>query len=154
MDGQVRPEGRCRVSLWLLDPMFKEYSPADAALRVATADVALDRPVELVFKWPENVEKKLRTVHVAASPLDADPDDAGRRFKLLGTAAFYRRYRQGNLSPDGTYVQYRCPDENLWERLFPPTEPVDYGWIRTAEAFRLVTENGRPDVKTALPDGS
>ncbi len=150
-EGQTRPVGRYRVSLWLLDPTFREYSPADAALRVATADVTLDRPTEFVFRWPENAAKKPRVVHVAASPLDADADDAGRRFKLLGTSAFYRRYRQGNLSPDGTYVQYRCPDENLWERLFPPAGPVDYGWIKTADAFRLATEPGKPDVKQRLP---
>ncbi len=43
------------------------------------------------------------------------------------------------------------PDENLWERLFPPSEPVDYGWIKTTEAFRLITEPGKPDVKIPLP---
>jgi len=32
-----------------------------------------------------------------------------------------------------------------------PPKPVDYGWIQTAEAFRLVTEPGKPDVKTPLP---
>ena len=73
------------------------------------------------------------------------------RFKMLGTSAFYRRYRQGTLAADGTWTPFRCPDENLWERLLPPTEPVDYGWVETAEAFRLVSEEGRPDVKTTLP---
>ena len=147
------PKGSFRVSLWLLDPGFREYSPKEAALRMATADVMLDAPTELTFAWPEGV-KGPRVVHVAVCPVGADADDPKLRFKMLGTSAFYRRYRQGVLAPDGAWTQYRCPDENLWERLFPPTEPVDYGWITTAEAFRLVTEEGRPDVKTTLPDGS
>ena len=71
--------------------------------------------------------------------------------KLFGTSSFYRRYRQGVLTAKGMWTQYRCPDENLWERLFPPTEPVGYGWIKTAEAFRLITEPDKPDVKTSLP---
>lgn len=149
--GHSVPKGRFRVSLWLLDPTFREYSPADAALRVASADVTLDRPTELKFDWPKKADGKARVVHVAVCPVDSNADDADKRFKLLGTSAFYRRYRQGNLSPDGKYVPYACPDANLWERLFPPSEPVDYGWVKTSEAFRLVTESGKPDVKTPLP---
>jgi len=149
--GQTLPPGRFRVSLWLLDPMFREYSPADAALRVATADVSLDKPTELSFRWPDKAKGKARVAHVAVCPIDANADDANSRFKLLGTSAFYRRYRQGLLSPDGAYTPYVCPDENLWERLFPTASPIDYGWIKTAEAFKLVTEPGKPDVKQTLP---
>ena len=152
-EGRPVPKGRFRASLWLLDPMFREYSPKEAALRVATADVTLDVSTKFSFAWPAGV-KGPRVAHVAVAPEGADADDPDMRFKLLGTAAFYRRYRQGTLAPDGAWKPYHCPDENLWERLFPPAEPVDYGWIRTAEAFRLVTEGGRPDVKTTLPDGS
>jgi hypothetical protein len=130
-----------------------KYSPKEAALRVATADVTLDMSTKFSFAWPAGV-KGPRVAHVAVAPEGADADDPDMRFKLLGTAAFYRRYRQGTLAPDGAWKPYHCPDENLWERLFPPAEPVDYGWIRTAEAFRLVTEGGRPDVKTTLPDES
>ncbi len=148
--GAAAPQGKYRASLWLLDPMFREYSPKSAALRVATADVALDSPTELSFAWPDGV-KGPRVVHVAVCPIGADVDDPKLRLKMLGTSAFYRRYRQGSLAADGAWTPYRCPDENLWERLFPPAEPVDYGWITTAEAFRLVSEEGRPDVKTALP---
>ncbi|MDO4365434.1 MAG: hypothetical protein Q4D70_01445, partial [bacterium] len=54
---------------------------------------------------------------------------------------------------DGSYAPYACPDTNLWERLFPPSAPVDFGWVKTAEAFRLVSEPGRPDRKTLLPSG-
>ena len=151
--GRPVPKGSFRVSLWLLDPMFREYSPKEAALRVATADVTLDMPTELPFAWPKGV-KGVRVAHVAVAPEGADVDNPNARHKLLGTSAFYRRYRQGTLAPDGTWTPYPCPDENLWERLFPPTGPVDYGWIKTTEAFRLVTEEGRPDVKTTLPDGS
>ena len=152
-EGRPVPKGRFRASLWLLDPKFREYSPKSAALRVATADVTLDAPTIFSFAWPKGV-KGPRVAHVAVAPEGADADNPDLRFRLLGTAAFYRRYRQGTLMPDGAWMPYLCPDENLWERLFPPTEPVDYGWIRTAEAFRLITENGRPDVKTTLPDGS
>ena len=35
----------------------------------------------------------------------------------------------------------------------PPSAPVDFGWVKTAEAFRLVSEPGRPDRKTLLPSG-
>ncbi|MBQ6007136.1 MAG: hypothetical protein IJL17_01255 [Kiritimatiellae bacterium] len=148
--GRSVPKGKFRVSLWLLDPMFREYSPKDAALRVATADVTLDQPTSFSFAWPKGV-KGPRVVHVAVAPAGADADNPDARFKLLGTSAFYRRYRQGALTAKGTWTPYRCPDENLWERLFPPSEPVDYGWIKTAEAFRLITEPGKPDVKTLLP---
>ncbi len=144
------PKGKFRVSLWLLDPMFREYSPKEAALRVATADVTLDKPTAFSFAWPKGV-KGPRVVHVAVAPAGADADNPDLRFKLLGTSAFYRRYRQGALAREGKWTPYRCPDENLWERLFPPTEPVDYGWIATDEAFRLVTEAGKPEEKTLLP---
>ncbi len=149
--GQTLPAGRFRASIWLLDPAFREYSPSNAALRVAMADVALDRPAEMEFAWPAAAGKGPRVLHVAACPAEADPDDPNLRFKMLGTSAFYRRYRQGRLSPDGAYVPYACPDENLWERLFPPSSPVDYGWICTADAFRLVTEPGKPEVRQNLP---
>ena len=151
-EGRSVPKGLFRVSLWLLDPKFREYSPKEAALRVATADVTLDAPTELPFVWPKGV-KGPRVVHVAVAPEGADADDPDIRFKLLGTSAFYRRYRQGTLTPKGIWTSFRCPDENLWERLFPPTDPIDYGWIKTTDAFRLITEEGRPDVKTALPKG-
>ena len=148
--GAAVPKGKYRVSLWLLDPGFREYSPKSAALRMATADVTLDSPTVLSFAWPNDV-KGQRVVHVAVCPVGADADDPKLRFKMLGTSAFYRRYRQGALAADGTWTPFQCPDENLWERLFPPTEPVDYGWVETAEAFRLVSEEGRPDEKTTLP---
>lgn len=32
-------------------------------------------------------------------------------------------------------------------------EPVDFGWVKTREAFRLVTEPGQPDVKILLLGG-
>ena len=102
------------------------------------------------FAWQKDV-KGPRVVHVTICPVGADADDPKQRFKMLGTSAFYRRYRQGTLAADGTWTPFLCPDENLWERLFPPTEPVDYGWVTTGEAFRLVSEEGRPDVKTTLP---
>ena len=150
--GMSVPEGHFRVSLWLLAPMFREYSPKSAALCVAMGDVSLDTPTELSFAWPKGV-KGARVVHVAVCPAGGDTDNPDLRLKMLGTSAFYRRYRQGTLAPDGLWKPYRCPDENLWERLFPPTESVDYGWIQTTEAFRLVTEAGQPNIKTPLPAG-
>ena len=150
-DGQTLPSGMFRASLWLLDPMFREYSPADAALKVATADVTLGKPTEFAFRWPDKAGWGKRVLHVALSPVGADEDDAIRRFKMLGTSAFYRRYRQGTLSPDGAYVAYVCPDANLWERLFPPKRPVDFGWVRTTEALRVVSEPGKPDIRQTFP---
>ena len=137
--GQTLPGGRFRVSLWLLDPGFREYSPSNAALRVAAADVTLDRPTEFTFAWPEEAADKPRVVHVAVCPVEADADDAAARFKLLGTSAFYRRYRLGTLAPDGAYTPFVCPDANLWERLFPPPSTVVFCWILTAQAIRRVT---------------
>jgi hypothetical protein len=151
LKGQTLPGGRFRVSLWLLDPRFREYSPSNAALRVATADVALDRPTEFTFAWPEAAADKPRAVHVAVSPVGADADDAAARLKLLGTSAFYRRYRLGTLAPDGAYAPFVCPDANLWERLFPPPSPVDFGWIQTDTALRLVTAPGKTDIRQNLP---
>ena len=130
--------------------MFREYSPKNAALRVAVADVTLNKPTAFSFAWPKGVNGP-RVIHVAVASANADADNPDLRFKLLGTSAFYRRYRQGTIMSDGGWTPYRCPDKNLWERLFPPSEPIDYGWITTSEAFRLVTEPGKPDVKTSVP---
>ena len=151
LKGQTLPTGQFRVNLWLLDPGFREYSPSNAALRVAVADVTLDRPTELEFAWPEAAGNKPRVLHVAVCPVGADADDPACRLKLLGTSAFYRRYRLGTLAPDGAYTPFACPDANLWERLFPPPSPVDFGWIKTDKALRLVTAPGKPDVRQNLP---
>ena len=151
LKGQPLPTGQFRVSLWLLDPGFREYSPSNAALRVAMADTTLDHPTELEFTWPEAAGNKPRVVHVAVCPVGADADDPTLRLKLLGTSAFYRRYRLGNLAPDGAYTPFVCPDTNLWERLFPPPSPVDFGWIQTDKALRLVTTPGKPDIRQELP---
>ena len=150
LGGQARPEGMYRIAYWLLAPMFREYSPAADAVCVKTVEAALDRPTETAFAWPAAL-KGPRVLHVAVSPAGADVADASARLRLLGTAPFYRRYRQGTFGADGAYAPYVCPDAHLWERLFPPASPVDYGWIKTAEAFRLVSEPGKPDVKTPLP---
>ena len=53
----------------------------------------------------------------------------------------------------GAFVPYECPDTELWERLFPPTAPVDFGWIRTAKPLRVVSEPGQPDIRQAFPNG-
>ena len=148
--GQSRPTGRYQVSYWLLDPMFREYSPKSAAVLAHTVESALDKPLEAAFPWPADA-KGVRVLHIAVSPLGADVQNPGTRLKLLGTAAFYRRYRQGTFDAKGAYAAYACPDDNLWERLFPPASPVDYGWIQTQEAYRLVSQPGKPDVKTPLP---
>ena len=150
LKGQSRPRGRYQVSYWLLDPMFREYSPKSAAILAHTVEATLDQPLEAAFPWPADA-KGVRVLHVAVSPLGADVRDPAPRLKLLGTAAFYKRYRQGTFDAKGAYAAYVCPDDNLWERLFPPSEPVDYGWIQTKEAFRLVSEPKKPDVKTLLP---
>ena len=150
LKGQALPTGRYQVSYWLLDPMFREYSPKSAAVLARTVETSLDKPLEASFAWPAEA-KGTRVLHVAVSPLGADVQDPKARLKLLGTAAFYRRYRQGTFDAKGAYAAYSCPDANLWERLFPPSEPVDYGWIQTTEAFRLVSEPKKPDVKTLLP---
>jgi hypothetical protein len=94
---------------------------------------------------------KPRVVHVAVCPVGADANDAAARFKLLGTSAFYRRYRLGTLAPDGVYTPFICPDANLWERLFPPKSPIDFGWIQTDKDLRLVTTPGKPDIRQELP---
>ncbi len=150
LKGQSRPTDRYQVSYWLLDPMFREYSPKSAAILAHTVEAALDQPLEAAFPWPADA-KGVRVLHVAVSPLGADVRDPASRLKLLGTAAFYKRYRQGTFDAKGAYAAYVCPDDNLWGRLFPPSEPVDYGWIQTKEAFRLVSEPKKPDVKTLLP---
>jgi hypothetical protein len=151
LKGQPLPTGQFRVSLWLLDPGFREYSPSNAALRVAITDTTLDRPTKFSFTWPEAAGNKPRVLHVAVCPVGADAGDAAVRFKLLGTSAFYRRYRLGTLAPDGAYTPFVCPDANLWERLFPPPSSVDFGWIQTDRAIRRVTTPGQPDVRQNLP---
>ena len=151
--GQQLPSGTFRISYWLLDPVFREYSPKEAALLAASVTAGLADPVEATFEWPKGV-KGPRVLHVAVSPVDADAADVSPRFKLLGTAAFYKRYRQGTFAADGAYAPYECPDANLWDRLFPPSAPVDFGWTQTAEAFRLVTEPGKPSCRTLLPGGA
>ncbi len=150
--GQQLPTGRVQVAYWLLDPMFREYSPKAAAQLVQTVETTLDTAVETTFTWPKGL-KGPRVLHVAVSPRGASATNVTARFKLLGTAAFYKRYRQGTFDAQGVYTPFVCPDAYLWERLFPVTQPVDFGWIQTTEAFRLVTEPGKPDRKTLLPTG-
>ena len=152
--GQTRPAGRYKVEYWLLDPSFREYSPASAAVLVKTVETTLETDTVVSFVRPAHV-KDARNLHVSVAPIGS-PDDpprvgAPQRLKLLGTAAFYKLYRQGLLSTTNAYTAYRCPDDNLWERLFPPAQPVDFGWITTSEAFRLVTAPGASPVKTLLP---
>lgn len=150
--GQTLPTNRFAVTYWLLDPLFREYSPKEAAILVKRVETTLAAPLETAFACPPGV-KGPRVLHVAVSPAGADAADADARLRLLGTSAFYNRYRQGTFAADGSYAPYACPDTNLWERLFPPSAPVDFGWVKTAEAFRLVSEPGRPDRKTLLPSG-
>ncbi len=150
--GQQLPTGRLQVAYWLLDPMFREYSPRAAAQLVQTVETTLDTAVETTFTWPKGL-KGPRVLHVAVSPRGASATNVTARFKLLGTAAFYKRYRQGTFDAKGVYTPFVCPDAHLWERLFPVAKPVDFGWIQTTEAFRLVTEPGKPDRKTLLPTG-
>ena len=152
LKGQTLPKGTYQISYWLLDPQFREYSPKEAAVLVKTVEASLDKPLETSFPWPRNL-KGPRVLHIAISPVGAKVADVAPRFRLLGTAAFYKRYRQGSFSPDGTYSRFTCPDAHLWERLFPPSEDIDYGWVKTREAFRLVTQSGKPDIKTLLPPG-
>ena len=151
--GQALPTNRYRVAYWLLDPLFREYSPPEAAVLVQTAEATLDAPLTTALAWPKGL-KGPRVLHVAVSPAGADATNAAARLKLLGTAAFYNRYRQGTFAADGAYTPYACPDTNLWERLCPPAAPVDFGWTRTAEAFRLVSAPGRPDLRTPLPSAA
>ena len=66
-------------------------------------------------------------------------------------ASVRRRYRLGTLATDGAYTPFVCPDTNLWERLFPPKAPVDFGWIQTDKALRLITSPGKPDIRQELP---
>ena len=152
LSGQARPKGTYRIAWWLLDPQFREYSPASAAVCVASAVASLDRPVTASFTWPADVKGE-RVLHVAVSPASADLNDVAARFTLLGTAAFYKRYRQGTFASGSPrrYTPYDCPDRPLWERLFPAAEPVDFGWIKLRGACRLVVESGRPDVRLDLP---
>lgn len=149
--GQTVPQGKFRVDWWLLDPKFREYSPKEAAVRVASAVVPLDRAAEASFAWPA-AATGARVLHVSVSPAGAEADDVAARFKLLGTAAFYKRYRQGTFAKDSrAYAPYVCPDEPLWERLFAPAGPVDFGWTKTRGAFRVVSGPGARDVRTDLP---
>lgn len=141
LKGQIAPSNRVQVAYWALDPMFREYSPKTAARLLKTVDATLTNAVETSFTVP----KGKWVLHVAVSPIGADAQDAKVRFKMLGTAAFYKRYRQGTFDGKGGYVAFECADAHLWERLFPPQSPVDFGWIKTKDAMRVISQPGKPD---------
>jgi hypothetical protein len=50
-----------------------------------------------------------------------------------------------------TFAPFVQEDGHLWPRLFAPEEPVDFGWVKTREAFRLVTETAGRTKKRCFP---
>ena len=79
--------------------------------------------------------------------------DETKRLKLLGTPSFFKRYHLGRVNVGKkVFTPFVQKDQHLWPRLFAPEEPVDFGWVKTREAFRLVSEPGQSDKKTLLDD--
>jgi hypothetical protein len=84
----------------------------------------------------------------------------GSRAKLLGFSADADRYVVGWLNvqrKDGkvsniTLEPFEWKDAELYDRLLPPKEAVEFGNCRTKGAFRLVFESGKPLTVIPLPD--
>ena len=98
-----------------------------------------------------------------------DAHGNGHRSKLMGFNAGSDRYAVGWISvarndgvvSDITFEPLDWDEAELFERLLPPKEPVEFGGIKTKGAFRLVFDDsatltitplpGEPDTEVALP---
>jgi hypothetical protein len=88
------------------------------------------------------------------------PKANGWRAKLIGFNTDYDRYAVGWLNvqrKDGkvsniTLEPFEWDEAALYERLLPPSEPVEFGMCRTKGAFQLVFESGKPLTVIPLPD--
>ena len=148
--GERAPSGDWQVTYWLADPKFKESNPKSLMRRVATVVSPLAGRTEAAFDFPDDVRGRVSLL-VSVSPVGADIEEPSVRLHLLGTAAFYRRFTQGFFGKDGAYETYDCPDRGLWDRLPAPKAPVDFGWTKTIDGVRVVSEPGKVRETKYLP---
>lgn len=150
-------QGPYTLSLWLVRPKTTENNNTLPDHLLGAFDSTLNaQPSTFDFQLPPKANGNY-DVLVSVKPTGLAQEtnfDETKRLKLLGTPSFFKRYHLGRVNVgQKTFTPFIQEDVSLWPRLFAPQEPVDFGWVKTREAFRLVTEPGQPDVKILLPGG-
>ncbi len=116
----------------------------DYLLKSITAD--FQNPLEFNCALPPKLQG-IYDLLITVVPKGKDIENVDNRLKLLATPSFFYRYHLGNVSfdNDGTLVfhTFENGDNALYERLFPPEKPIDFGFCKTKGGFRIIDEPGK-----------
>lgn len=145
------PQEKFQFTFWLSRAGTNETHTCEDVL-LKTVEGGFRSALETTLEIPADRRTGRQELFVSAVPLGADVMNYDLRLKMLATPAFYYRYRLGRLEDGKTFQPQIETDQPLYERLFPPAAPVDFGILKTDGGEKIVTEPGKEPVVTPLPD--
>lgn len=105
-------------------------------------------PLETELSLPPGVSGKYDLL-LGIVPIGKNNENRYERMKLLATPSFFQRYHLGEIvlikDQKPLFTPFKETDNpELYQRLFPPKAPVDFGFCRTKGAFRLEYSKDKP----------